>query len=233
MVSARLLPLLLSRSLATSITSATSRPSPGSPMASERNKSPIGDVLDGYLPSGSDERTSLLEFSSGNASHALYLEKRFRSRGLDWKPTELTQGLVNAIERRVKKEGDAGNGIQTPMLVDLTQDLPSILSHGSFHLVLSVNMIHIAPWAAVQGLFKAAGCALVPSGVMLTYGPYGFNGTIEPESNVAFDTSLRSLGDWGIRQVSDLEAEAEDNGLWLEKVVDMPANNKVLVWRKN
>uniref|UniRef100_A0A8P4G7F0 Uncharacterized protein n=1 Tax=Dicentrarchus labrax TaxID=13489 RepID=A0A8P4G7F0_DICLA len=83
----------------------------------------------------------------------------------------------------------------------------------SLDLVVNINMIHISPVACTE--------------------PYAVNGQVTPQSNVDFDYSLRQRNpEWGLRDISFLNTIAQRNGLFLEKIMDMPANNKCLLFRK-
>ena len=65
-------------------------------------------------------------------------------------------------------------------------------------------MIHIAPWAACEGLMQGAARVLGAGGVLFLYGPFAVHGAHTAPSNAAFDADLRSRDPaWGVR---DMEA---------------------------
>jgi len=67
--------------------------------------------------------------------------------------------------------------------------------------------------------------------MLITYGPFALNGVLEPESSVSFNSSLKSMDkEYGIRDIRDLQSVAENNGMKLKEIYDMPSNNKTLVW---
>lgn len=69
--------------------------------------------------------------------------------------------------------------------------------------------------------------------MLVTYGPYAYNGVITPQSNVEFDKTLRAQNpEWGLRDIKDMERIAKEYGVKLVKMYDLPANNKCLVWQK-
>jgi hypothetical protein len=99
--------------------------------------------------------------------------------------------------------------------------------------VLSINMIHIAPWNACEGLFLGASQVLRPGGKLILYGPFNIGGKFTAESNEAFDASLKSRdASWGIRDLDDVSACGVRNGLRLVKRVEMPANNQTIVFSR-
>ncbi|GFR51789.1 hypothetical protein Agub_g14246 [Astrephomene gubernaculifera] len=100
--------------------------------------------------------------------------------------------------------------------------------------ILCVNMCHIAPVEATQGLLMGAGTALRPrGGLLFIYGPFTRDGAHTAPSNAAFDASLRSRNPaWGYRDVGQVVAWATQAGLEHVAVHDMPANNFMLVFRR-
>eukprot|EP00977_Amphora_coffeiformis_P011070 scaffold2655_cov179-Amphora_coffeaeformis.AAC.3 len=99
--------------------------------------------------------------------------------------------------------------------------------------IWTINMIHISPWAATQGLMKMAGTKLKPkSGRLILYGPYRVNG-FTVESNLKFEEWLKAKdSSYGVRNLEDVVAEASKHGLELEDTIEMPANNLSVILRK-
>jgi hypothetical protein len=94
-------------------------------------------------------------------------------------------------------------------------------------------MIHISPWAATVGLIEGAGDLLPTGGVLYLYGPYRRGGLDTAPSNEAFHADLRSRNaDWGLRQLEEVEVLARRRGFGAATVIEMPANNLSLVFRK-
>jgi cyclopropane fatty-acyl-phospholipid synthase-like methyltransferase len=100
--------------------------------------------------------------------------------------------------------------------------------------IVSINMIHIAPFAAARGLFEGAGRLLRPGGKLFLYGPFSRHGRHTAPSNEAFDQSLKSRDPrWGVRDLDhDLLPLAERAGLVLEAAIDMPTNNLCVLFRR-
>lgn len=99
--------------------------------------------------------------------------------------------------------------------------------------MLAINMVHISPWSATRGLMRGAGRLLGSGAPLYLYGAYREDGVATAPSNEAFDESLRARDpEWGVRRLEDVVAEATANGLRLDSVVPMPANNLSVVFRK-
>jgi hypothetical protein len=99
--------------------------------------------------------------------------------------------------------------------------------------ILCINMVHIAPWAATQGLMAGAGRLLPEGGLLYLYGPYVRPGVETAPSNLAFDANLRVQNpDWGLRDLDIVTELAAQHGVHLDQVVEMPANNLSLLFRR-
>ncbi len=99
--------------------------------------------------------------------------------------------------------------------------------------VVCNNMIHIAPWAASEGLMRGAARTLRAGGVLYLYGPYKIDGRHTAQSNEEFDAWLRGQNaDWGIRDLGEVKELAARHGLTLAETVPMRANNLSVIFRR-
>jgi cyclopropane fatty-acyl-phospholipid synthase-like methyltransferase len=190
--------------------------------ATARNKDPILAVLERVLP----REGTVLEVASGSGEHAVYFASRMP--GIMWQPTDEDEGARASVDAH---RADAGLANLAPALaLDARSDEWPIARADA---VVSINMIHIAAWAACQGLMRGAARVLSPGGVLYLYGPFKRGGTHTAPSNASFDASLRDHDPaWGVRDVDDVTREAEKNGLARVEIVEMPANNLSLVFRR-
>jgi hypothetical protein len=80
-------------------------------------------------------------------------------------------------------------------------------------------------------LFAGVARYLRNDGRLFLYGPFKRDGKHTALSNSIFDTSLRGRdGEWGVRDIADVEKLAQGVGLVLVETVEMPANNLILVF---
>jgi cyclopropane fatty-acyl-phospholipid synthase-like methyltransferase len=191
--------------------------------AAARNREPIAQVLREVIP----PRSRVLEVASGSGEHALYLAPRL---DVDWQPTDLSDAALASIEAwRAQADLERG-AIAAPLRLDATEDSWPV---AVVDAVVCFNMIHIAPWVACEGLVRGASRVLAPSGPLVLYGPFVRDGFPTAPSNEAFDASLRSRDpSWGVRHLAEVTRLAETNGFSSERVVEMPANNLTVVFRR-
>ena len=107
-------------------------------------------------------------------------------------------------------------------------------AESAYDAIVAINMIHISPWEATLGLMAGAGRLLTDGGLLYTYGPYKRDGRHTAPSNESFDAWLKELdAAFGVRDVADVTAAARAQGLSLQEIVEMPANNLSLVFVRN
>jgi hypothetical protein len=99
--------------------------------------------------------------------------------------------------------------------------------------VFSANTLHIIAWSAVRAFVRGVAGALTAPGVLCVYGPFRFQGQYTSDSNAQFDAYLKARDPVsGIRDFEALEALARAHGLVFAADHAMPANNRLLVWRR-
>ncbi len=200
--------------------------------AAERNKVPISEVLSRFFldSEATDNPRRVLEIASGCGTHAMHFSSKFPK--ILWQPSDVEPEMLTSIRAHLKADRRAN--VLPPLQIDVCKPVQEwLLQYDSYHFMFNANMIHISPWICTESLFASAGRLLLRDGLLFTYGPYRIDGILEPESNQQFDSSLRmQCSDWGIREIRDLEKEASRNGLALQECIDMPANNKILAWKK-
>ena len=189
-----------------------------------RNTSPILAVLKAHLPAAG----RVLELAAGSGEHAVAFARALP--GLEWTPGDPSAGARASIAAWA--EDAALPNLRAPIALDAAD--PSTWPEGPVNAVVCINMIHISPWAATEGLMTGAGRVLVdPGGLLVLYGPYRETDTPLAPSNAAFDDSLRSRDPaWGVRDRDAVVAAANAQGLHLTLRMAMPANNLILLFRR-
>ena len=191
--------------------------------ATLRNRDAIAAVLGDWLPASG----TVLEVASGSGEHAVHFAAAFPKLG--WQPSDPDPAALASI---AAWSAEAGlSNIAAPLHLDASApDWP--LGHAD--ALLCINMVHISPWAATLGLFAGA-ARLLPAGApLILYDPY-----IEPdvptaESNRAFDASLRGRdAAWGLRDTDAVKTAAAAAGLRFAERRAMPANNLMLLLRRD
>lgn len=189
--------------------------------ACERNKGSILPVLRDAFGS---VRT-VLEIGSGTGQHAVHFARNLRY--LSWQPTELSENIAG-LKLRFDEEGSTN--ILEPIVLDVSVLPWNIGSYGS---VFSANTFHIMSEAQVELFFLGLESALPDGGTLCVYGPFNYGGKYTSESNERFDDFLRSRDpESGIRDFEWVNSLAEEQGLQLAHDHEMPANNRLLEWRK-
>jgi hypothetical protein len=191
--------------------------------ATARNRGPILEVLRRALP----KRGQLLEVAAGAGEHAAYLAPAFP--GLQWQPTDADPHALDSI--RAWRAAAGAPNLRDPILLDVTD--PADWPVDAYEAVVCINMIHISPWVATEGLMEGAANVLALGGLLYVYGPFREGGRHTAPTNAAFDASLKARDPaWGVRDLEEVTALAARQGLALAERVEMPANNLSLLFRR-
>jgi SAM-dependent methyltransferase len=190
--------------------------------AALRNREPIADVLADWLPPAG----LVLEIASGTGEHAAYFAERFPR--LEWQPTDLHPDALGSIA--AWRDETALSNLRPPMTLDAASDHWPI---DRAEAVLSINMVHISAWTSALGLIAGAARLLQAGSPLILYGPWLKDDVPTAESNLAFDADLKRRDpEWGLRRVEDFAAAASDH-FKLVEIRAMPANNLMLLLRRN
>lgn len=192
--------------------------------AAARNAAPILAALRAHL----GVHAKVLEIASGTGQHAVAFAEALPT--VLWTPTDPDETARRSIAAR--RFGAGLPNLAEPRLLDAS-DL-STWPEEVFDAVVCINMIHISPWAATQGLMAGVASLLKePGGLLALYGPYREGAAPLATSNAAFDDDLRARNPaWGLRERNEVVAEARSCGLVLTRRVEMPANNLMLLFRR-
>jgi hypothetical protein len=190
--------------------------------ATERNRDVILDVLRSALPA-----TGLvLEIASGSGEHVVHFARAFPN--LTFQPSDPEDAALQSIVAWTQDTGAAN--VLPPVMLDAASDRWPL---DSADAILCINMIHISPWQATDGLFRGASKLLSEGSPLYLYGPYRRADVITAPSNEAFDASLKTRNpDWGLRDLETVAALARAEGFSAPAITEMPANNLSVVFRR-
>ena len=190
-----------------------------------RNSASILSVLKRVLPTDA----VVLEIGCGTGEHAVCFAEAMPH--LTWLPSDPDAGSRASTASWIRFKGL--KTVLAPLDIDVCSERWEEGKLAPVDAIVSINMIHIAPWAATLGLFAGAGRLLGAGGLVFLYGPFMHNGVHNAPSNSDFDESLRSRNpSWGVRDISDLERVAETSALKLDAAIEMPANNMSLIFSR-
>jgi SAM-dependent methyltransferase len=190
--------------------------------AALRNRQLIADVLAGWLPGSG----TILEIASGTGEHLIHFAEQFPA--LQWQPSDLNDDALRSIE--AWRVGAGLPNALRPLKLDASApDWPLTEADA----VLSINMVHISPWASSLGLIEGASRLLQKGGPLILYGPWIQDDVPTAPSNLAFDADLKRRDPaWGLRRVEQFAAAAREAGFDLIERREMPANNLMLLFRR-
>jgi len=191
--------------------------------ATVRNRGPILDVLRHHLP----RQGLVLEIASGSGEHITHFAAD-AGAGVIFQPSDPDVGARSSIDAWVKALGVMN--VRPAIALDAAAETWPV---DSADMVLSINMIHIAPWDATIGLMRGAARVIPAQGALFLYGPFRRGGSHTASSNEAFDRDLRLQNPaWGVRDLEAVTALALAVGFSAPIIEEMPANNLSLIFRR-
>jgi SAM-dependent methyltransferase len=186
-----------------------------------QNRAPILAILCTVF----SDRRQVLEIASGTGQHAVYFGSALPH--LTWHTSELPENHAG-IQAWLDEAGLTN--VLPPIALDVNADAwPA----ADMDAVFNANTLHIVAWPAVARMFAGIGRVLAPGGRLCLYGPFNYGGAFTSESNARFDAWLKARDPVsGIRDFEAVNRLAEAQGLTLEQDVEMPVNNRMLIWRR-
>lgn len=189
--------------------------------ASEKNQEPILAILQTILTHPAE----ILEIGSGTGQHAVFFAAALPH--LTWQTSDLVENHAG-IQAWIADSGLSN--VLSPLHLDVNAEIWPVQATDA---IFTANTFHIMSWQTVQNAIKGIGKVLKPSGVFCVYGPFNYHGNYTSESNAAFDTYLKQVNPHqSIRDFEAIQQHAAQNGMHLLKDYEMPANNRLLVWKK-
>jgi len=187
----------------------------------EQNKHVILDVLKEEF----SNHQRVLEIGSGTGQHAVFFSQALPH--LIWQCSDRFSELTGITAWLA--EANSTN-LLDPIELDVQSGRWPTTKYDA---VFSANAVHIMSWAAVKSMFEGLNDCLSEQAVFCLYGPFNYQGKFTSESNARFDQWLKQRNPLsGIRDIDDINNLAEQCGLFLSNDYEMPANNRILCWRK-
>ncbi len=196
--------------------------------AGHRNRDPILKVFHEIFPKSGD----VLELASGSGMHVNYFAPHFP--GIKFQPSDYNSEVFETIKQT--RDGQKNANVADPVKIDLTDQTtwPDAAAR-LYDAIFVINLFQVAPVSIADGIAGLGAKVLKPEGFIAIYGPFKVDGAFTTPSNEAFNNEIVSAGvkEWGLKDVRDLEKEAQKHGLGLKRQIDLPANNFILQFARS
>jgi len=193
--------------------------------SADRNFEPLAAELAKCLPASGH----VLELGSGTGQHVAGFASRFPH--LEWTPSDPDPAARSSIA--AWSAHAALPNLRPPLDLDLSAAAWNNGIEPGVDALLAINVLQVAPWSACAGLMDGSKQLLKPGGLLICYGCFKKNEQHFSESNAAFDRKLAAFdARWGVRDVTGVVTQAEENGLAHAAEIRMPANNLMLLFRR-
>ena len=189
--------------------------------ACENNKDPILQVIGKVF----EQSTMVLEIGSGTGQHACYFARHLPH--VIWQPSDKKENLAG-IDQWVEAAQLAN--LNNPLELDVCFDTWSVKEISA---LFTANTLHIMSWSEVETFFDQLNLYLADEAIICIYGPFNYHHQYSSDSNARFDQWLKARDPLsGIRDFESVQSLAKAAEIKLIQDVAMPANNRLLVWKK-
>jgi len=167
---------------------------------------------------------TVLEVGSGTGQHAAHFAPHMP--WLTWQTSDVManhQGISQWVNAA------SADNLLPPIELDLNNPWPI----EQVDAIYTANTLHIVSWPLVQAFFRGVSQHLSAEGQCCIYGPFNYQGQYTSDSNANFDLWLKERDSHSaIRDIEAILALANSAGLSLTDDHTMPANNRLLVFKK-
>ena len=188
--------------------------------SAEQNRDAILSVLQQEFK----HAQSILEIGSGTGQHAVYFGQHLPY--LTWQASDKEEN-INGIQMWISETNR--ENVLSPIAIDVDKQWPDKNYDGAF----AANVAHIMHWHETEAMFAGLASVLTSNAIFCLYGPFNMNGNYTSESNREFDQWLQARDPEScIRDKTALDNLAKNNAFELRNDWEMPANNRILSWKK-
>lgn len=203
---------------------ATEQPGKREAPSATRNAGPIAEVLARVLPA----QGTVLEIASGTGQHIAQFAARWP--GVHWQPSDANSQNFASITAWTDEQ-NAPN-LAAPVVLDACAPGWSA-TWPDRDVITLTNLLHLISTPEAEILLAETAQALTPGGVFCLYGPFRQNGVLVSEGDRNFDASLRAQDPAiGYKDIEWVEQVLGAHGLNRVELIEMPANNLMLVTRR-
>jgi len=189
--------------------------------SSEENKDVILQTIQPLLLN----KNSVLEIASGTGQHAVYFAQHLPN--LQWQTSDLRESHTGI--QQWLADAQLSN-VLPPIALDVSKDS---WPKQTYDAIFSANSFHIMNSQNVADLFSHIHATINPSGLVIIYGPFNYQGRFTSDSNQRFDLWLKGNNpESGIKDFEWCNQLAENAGFKLVHDFEMPQNNRILCWQK-
>lgn len=189
--------------------------------ACENNKAPILEIIRRVFT----QPCHVWEIGSGTGQHACYFAKHLPH--LQWHPTDRAENIAGI--HLWQQEANLPN-LHPARILNVTDFRWPCTA---IEVLFTANTLHIMSEEEVHIMFKQLKNTLSAQAKFCIYGPFNYQGNYTSQSNAQFDRWLKNQHPLsGIRDFETVVALALKSDIHLIEDVDMPANNRLLIFQK-